>query len=169
MMKIHTLNLCLALSVIAIPLHVGAHESKTAASSESTIDESAKAAVVVVDQFSKAMKDGDVASAGKSLADDVLVLENGSAERSREEYLSGHAISDSAFLKGSHSEIKHRIARSDGNLAWVGTESELHATPNGQSLTFRNTETMVLRRDAGQWKIVNIHWSSKAIRPGIGQ
>ena len=168
-MKIQTLNFCLALSLIAIPLHASAHESKTAAPSASTIDESAKAAVAVVDQFSKALKDGDVENAGKSLADDVLVLESGGAERSREEYLSGHAISDSAFLKGTHSEIKHRTARTDGNLAWVGTESELHASPSGQAMTFRNTETMVLRRDAGQWKIVHIHWSSKSMRPGPGQ
>ncbi len=168
-MRIHTLNFFLAISLIAIPLHASAHESKTAAPSASTIDESAKAAVAVVDQFSKAMIDGDVENAGKYLADDVLVLETGGAERSRTEYLGGHAISDSAFLKGSHSEIKHRVARSDGNLAWVGTESELHATPNGQSMAFRNTETMVLRRDAGQWKIVHIHWSSKSMRPGPGQ
>ncbi len=163
-MKMHTLNFCLALSLIAIPLHASAHESKSAAPSASKIDASAKAAIAVVDQFSKALKDGNVENAGKSLADDVLVLETGGAERSREEYLSGHAISDSAFLKGARVEIKHRIARSDGNLAWVGTESELHATPNGQSIALRNTETMVLRRDAGQWKIVHIHWSSQPMR-----
>ncbi len=163
-MKIHTLNLCLALSLIAIPLHVSAHESKTAGPSASKIDESAKAAIAVVDQFSKALKDGNVEIAGKSLADDVLVLESGGSERSREEYLGGHAISDAAFLKGARIEIKHRTARSDGNLAWVGTESELHATPNGQSMALRNTETMVLRRDAGKWKIVHIHWSSQPMR-----
>lgn len=168
-MKIHALYCCLALSLLAIPLHASAHESETAAPSASVIDESAKAAVAVVDQFSKALMDGNVENAGKLLADDVLVLESGGAERSRAEYLGGHAISDSAFLKGARTEIKHRTARSDGNLAWVGTESELHATPNGQSIALRNTETMVLRRDAGKWKIVHIHWSSKSMRPGPGQ
>lgn len=163
-MKIHTLNICLALSLIAIPLQVTAHESKTAGTSASTIDESAKAAVAVVDQFSKALMDGSVENLGKSLADDVLVLESGGAEHSRAEYLSGHAISDAEFMKGARIEVKNRTARADGNLAWVGTESELHATPNGQSMAFRKTETMVLRRDAGKWKIVHIHWSSQPMR-----
>lgn len=66
---------------------------------------------------------------GSLLDADVLILETGGAERSRDEYIGHHAISDAQFLKGTHNQIKRRTARIDGGLvAWVGTESELHAT-----------------------------------------
>lgn len=91
----------------------------------------------------------------------VLILESGGAERSREEYLSHHARSDAKFLAGSHSELKRRRARIDGDLAWVGSESELHAQHNGKPMTLLSTETMVLKHTADGWKIVHIHWSSR--------
>lgn len=121
----------------------------------------AKAAVAVVEQFGRALAAGELKTAESLLDAEVLILETGGAERSREEYMGHHAISDAAFLKGSHSELKRRRARIDGGLAWVGTESELHASRNGQPMTLLSTETMVLRNTPSGWKIVHIHWSSR--------
>ena len=95
------------------------------------------------------------------LADDVLILESGGAERSREEYLGHHAISDAAFLKGAHVQVKQRTARVEGPLAWIGTESELHATKDGKAVTLLSTETMILKKTGADWRIVHIHWSSR--------
>ena len=83
------------------------------------------------------------------------------AERSRAEYMSHHAISDAKFLKGSHHQLKRRIARSAGDLAWIGSESELHASKDGKPVTLLSTETMVLRKTGADWRIVHIHWSSR--------
>lgn len=125
------------------------------------IDAPEKAVVNTVAQFSKALQGGDLKRVGELLAEDVLILESGGAERSREQYLGHHAISDSAFLGGAHVQVKQRTVRVSGNLAWVGTESELHATRDGKAMTLLSTETMVLKKGAAGWRIVHIHWSSR--------
>ena len=64
-------------------------------------------------------------------------------------------------VKGSHHQLKRRIARSAGDLAWIGSESELHASKDGKPVTLLSTETMVLRKTGADWRIVHIHWSSR--------
>ncbi|XHS30711.1 nuclear transport factor 2 family protein [Pseudoxanthomonas sp. UC29_72] len=80
------------------------------------------------------------------------------------EYLDGHAKHDAEFLKGAHVQLKQRTAKAVGELAWVGSESELHASKDGKPLTLLSTETMVLKRGTQGWRIVHIHWSSRPKR-----
>lgn len=121
----------------------------------------AQAAVAVVDRLGDALAAGDLEAVEGLLAPDVLILESGGAEHSRAQYMGHHAISDSRFLRGSHRQVIRRRAAVEGALAWVGTESELHARKDGQALTLLSTETMVLRNTADGWRIVHIHWSSR--------
>src|SRR3546814_2265092 len=79
-------------------------------------------------------------------SDLVLILESGGAERSREEYLGHHAISDAKFLKDAHRQLMRRRARTAGDLAWIGSESELHTEKDGKPLVLLSTETMVLKQ-----------------------
>lgn len=137
------------------------HPQPAADAPQLEIPAAAEPAVAVVNRFGDALVAGDLETVATLLDTDVLILETGGAERSREQYLGHHAISDAQFLKGTHSEIKHRRARTAGNLAWVGTESELHASKDGQPLTLLSTETMVLSRTGTEWRIVHIHWSSR--------
>lgn len=153
-----SLTLALLLAAPAI-----AHESKTAPTPGNGISPKAQPAVKVIEQFSKALASGDVALAGIYLAEDVLVLESGGAERSREEYLGGHANHDAEFLKTAKVKVLSRTARVDGNFAWVGSESEVQ-TNNGQGASQLSTETMVLKQTAKGWQIVHIHWSSRPKR-----
>lgn len=147
----------------ALSLSALAHDPKghAANSPASAVDKQAQPAVAVVEQFSKALQAANFDQVRALLADDALILESGGAERSREEYLGHHAISDAAFLKGAHVQVKQRTARTEGPLAWVGTESELHATKDGKALTLLSTETMILKRTGADWRIVHIHWSSR--------
>lgn len=121
----------------------------------------AQAAVAVVDVFSKALASTDFKTVESTLDPAVIILESGGAERSREEYLGHHAIADAAFLGGAHVALQRRTARVDGDTAWVASESELHATEDGQPMTLLSTETMVLHKTADGWRIVHIHWSSR--------
>lgn len=121
----------------------------------------ARPAVAVVERFGKALAAADFRTVETLLAPDVLILESGGAERSRDEYLGHHAKSDAKFLAGARSTLQRRRARIDGDLAWVGSEGELHATSKGQPVALLNTETMVLRRTADGWRIVHVHWSSR--------
>lgn len=124
----------------------------------------ADAAVAVVDDFGAALATADFTRITALLAPDVLILESGGAERSREQYLSHHAGADAAFLQGARVQQTSRRVRKNGNLAWVGTESEVRKVDQGKPINLRSTETMVLERKAGSWKIVHIHWSSRPIK-----
>ena len=147
---------------LALAGAAAAHE-KTPAPSPSVpaVDARTAPALAVVERFSTALQAGDLDTVGTLLADDVLILESGGAERSREEYLGHHAISDAAFLKASHVQRLRQTAQTEGTLAWIGTESEIHTSKDGQPLTVLSTETMILRESAEGWRIVHIHWSSR--------
>ncbi len=150
-----------------------AHDApKPTAAAASDVPAAAAPAVSVVERFGKALKAGDLKAAGALLDANVMILESGGVERSREEYLGHHAISDAAFLKNAHVQLQRRTARIDGPLAWVGSVSELHTTKDGKPLTLSSTETMVLRRSGQVWRIVHIHWSSRpkpAAKAAAGQ
>lgn len=138
------------------------HAEPAAATTGIDVPAEAEAAVAVADAFGKALAAGDFAQVEAMLDPDVIILESGGAERSRSEYLGHHAKSDAKFLAGSHSTLSHRTARVAGDTAWVASESELHATRDGKPMTLLSTETMVLEQGSSGWKIVHIHWSSRA-------
>jgi uncharacterized protein (TIGR02246 family) len=125
------------------------------------VPDAARAPVEVVEAFSKALAAADFATVKRLLDPDVLIHETGGAERSRDEYLAHHAKSDAKFLAGARQTLERRRARVDGDFAWVGSESKLHATNKGKPVTLGSTETMVLRRTADGWRIVHVHWSSR--------
>lgn len=124
----------------------------------------AEAAVAVAERFSDALSSGDLETVEELLAPDALILESGGAERSREEYLGHHAISDAKFLKGTHRQLLRRRARAAGDLVWIGSESELHAEKDSKPLVLLSTETMVLKQTPDGWRIAHIHWSSRPKR-----
>ena len=118
-------------------------------------------AVKVVDAFSAAIKAARLKDAGDLLDPNVLILESGSSERSRDQYLESHAIADSAFMQSASMQLRYRQARADGNLVWVASEGLLQMTRPGKPMAMLSTETMLLAKSARGWKIVHIHWSSR--------
>lgn len=140
------------------------HPAPAANAAAIDIAEAAAPAVTIADQFGQALAAGNFEAVESLLAPDVLILESGGAERSREEYLSHHAISDAKFLKDAHHQLLRRRAQVAGDLVWIGSESELHTTKDGKPLTLLSTETMVLRDTPDGWRIVHIHWSSRPKR-----
>jgi hypothetical protein len=123
-------------------------------------------AVKVVDAFSAAIKAVKISEAGDLMDAKALILESGGSERSRDEYLQSHAIADAAFMQNAKQELRYRQAQADGNVAWVGTESILQTSRDGKPMMVLSTETMVLSKGPQGWKIVHIHWSSRAAPKG---
>lgn len=161
-MKLLSIRTCLFATLCVVSTSATAHDAKAhAAAPAAKVSEAVQPAVAAVDQFGAALQATDFETISRLLAEDVLILESGGAERSRDEYLGHHAIADALFLKGAHIEIKQRTARIEGPLAWVGTESELHKTQDGKALALLTTETMVLKQTDAGWRIVHIHWSSR--------
>ena len=126
------------------------------------VPEEARAAVATVDRFFAALSAGDIDKAAAELDPQVIILESGGAERSAAEYLGGHAKSDAEFLKKAEHKPGHRTARASGDLAWVASDNDMVIQQDGKPVTIASAETMVLRRTGSGWKIVHIHWSSRA-------
>jgi ketosteroid isomerase-like protein len=129
------------------------------------VPETARAAAETVDRFFAALSAGDLEQAAVELDPEVIILESGGGEHSAAEYLGGHAKDDAEFLKGAHHAPGRRTARVSGDLAWIASESELHAQDDGKPVTIASAETMVLRRTDAGWRIVHIHWSSRVKKP----
>lgn len=117
----------------------------------------------VVDAFSEALKAANFDNVKQLLDEKVLVLESGGSERSRDEYMSEHALADAMFLRKAKSQLRYRQAHAEGSFAWVATESELQSEQNGKPLLLLSTETMLLKNTPQGWKIIHIHWSSHAV------
>jgi ketosteroid isomerase-like protein len=117
-------------------------------------------AAATVDAFHAALRRGDTGSASALLAEDALIFEEGRAERSRAEYALRHLGADAAFSRAVPGIVTGRRGDAVGEIAWIATEGRTKGRFRGADVNRVTDETMVLRRVAGTWKIVHIHWSS---------
>lgn len=145
----------------AIALMMAIAAPAFAQTSTSDIPDAAIGAVSRVDAFNQAVAAADFDRMKHLLAPAVLILESGGVDRGRDEYLDHHAKSDASFLAGTHVSVLSRTARIHDNLAWVATESEIHASKGNKPLTLLSTETVILDKRSGDWQIIHIHWSSR--------
>ena len=137
----------MAQSVVAGPAHA---------------DEATLPVIAVVDSFHAALGSGNSDAVLALLAEDVMVLEEGGAERSRDEYAGHHLPSDMAFAAATEAEVARRTAWIEGDIAWVLTEGRTSGQYNGRAINRRTAETMILQRHPEGWRIRHIHWSSRA-------
>ena len=172
-MKLRMTSLALALALTAPLAWAHGNEKhnpaqveagRETAGAEQQVPSEAADAVTVLERFSTALSKGDLDGVAADLDPAVLILESGGAERTRDEYLGGHAKHDAEFLKAAHITLKRRTAQASGDLVWVGSESEIHASKDDKMLMISSTETAILRKTAQGWKIVHLHWSSRAQR-----
>ena len=115
-----------------------------------------------VEGFHASLAAGDRERALSWLDPKVVIFESGGAEMSREEYASHHLESDMAFVGATKSEVVDRQAHSASDTAWVLSRTRTTGQFRDRPIDSDGVETMVLQRDAGQWRIVHIHWSSYA-------
>ena len=115
--------------------------------------------------FSAALAKGDAATATELLAPDVLIYESGGQESSRDEYTGHHMKGDMALLAKAQIQVIDRRHSTSGDLAWVATRSRITATHKDKALDLYSTESLVLKRMSGGWRIVHIQWSSRPVEP----
>jgi ketosteroid isomerase-like protein len=116
----------------------------------------------VVDAFHAALASGDTAAASGYLADAVIIYEAGGAERSKSEYAGAHLPADAEYAKAVGADLVRRNGGVSGDLAWVASEGRTKGQFKGRDVDQITTESMILRRTAGAWRIVHVHWSSRA-------
>ena len=114
----------------------------------------------VLESFYGAMKKGDTAAAMNLIAPDAVFLESGALE-TRAEYEANHLPADIEFesqVTGKRGPVRVTF---EGNTAWAIATTEYDGAFNGKPLSFVSAQLMVLARDAGNWRIRTIHWSSR--------
>lgn len=159
----NSLVLALALS-LAAPAAMALAPAQSGLQSDdfSGADETTQTAMALVDAFHVALGRGDTEAALDLLAPDVVIFEDGAAERSRENYASHHLPADIAFAAMTNTEVNRRAAWVEGETAWVLTEGRLTGESDGRPIDRLTAETMVLQHRNGIWLIRHIHWSSRA-------
>jgi ketosteroid isomerase-like protein len=157
------LPLALAASILMMATTpASAHDPVHHAGAETAVAPEAAPAVAVVEAFHTALKAGDTVTALALMAPDVMIFEQGGAERSRDEYASHHLADDAAYAADTDDSLARRSGSVDGDVAWVISEGRTTGQFNGRAVDRLTTETMVLRRQADGWRIQHIHWSSRA-------
>ncbi|MGH7470556.1 MAG: nuclear transport factor 2 family protein [Longimicrobiales bacterium] len=124
-------------------------------------DEAAVRAVAA--GFGKALAAGDSAAALALLHPDVVIFEGGAWE-SLEDYRRGHLSADMRALQGRTQETVRDQVTINGELALITREYRTTSADGVRT----GAETMVLLRTSNGWKIRHIHWSSRARRAPEG-
>lgn len=158
-MTFRLLSLVAAASLVAAPISAQDHGHHAPAG---VVAPAAADAATAVDAFHAALKAGDTSGALAMMDPEVVIFEEGYAERSREEYAAHHLASDAAFAAETQSVRTRRSGWAMGDAAWIVTEGRTTGAFNGRVTDRITTETMVLGRSAEGWRIRHIHWSSRA-------
>jgi ketosteroid isomerase-like protein len=120
-------------------------------------------AAATVEAFHAALERGDTAGALALMDDDVLIFEQGGAERSKAEYAAEHLIADAEFASATRAERTAPRVRLAGQLAVVTSEARTTGRFREREVNSAGVETMVLRRTRSGWRISHIHWSSRSL------
>ncbi len=150
--------------MVALPARAhppAAHPASAPPVGRPTAAPKARDPVGAASAFAAALSRGDEATVKSLLAEDVVIYESGGQESSREEYASHHMKSDMAFLAGLAVKLVERKQGGNDDLAWVLTRSRIIGMYKGKAVDLHSTESLVLKRVSGVWRIVHIHWSSQ--------
>lgn len=119
-------------------------------------------ATEVVAAFHAALSAGDGEAALAHMAPEVVILESGGGEKSRDEYASHHLGGDMRFAAASERETLEQRQETFGDTAVVLTWTRTTGSFGDRQIDSNGVETMVLHRTDGQWRIVHVHWSSRS-------
>ncbi|NNJ92196.1 MAG: nuclear transport factor 2 family protein, partial [Gammaproteobacteria bacterium] len=148
-------------SVIADDGHEHSHaEAPSISNTETSIEDPNHPASLLASELADAIAIGDVNSLRMVLAPDVLIFESGGVESSLAEYEGHHMPADMAFMKAMRREIISQQVIDSGDAATVVTRSRVYGIYKEKEVGLNSTETLVMKKLDGQWKVVHIHWSS---------
>jgi ketosteroid isomerase-like protein len=153
-----------AVLAIGAAVPAAAHGPAKQTDAASKIEAGAEEPARVVDAFHAALARGETTAALALLADDAVIYESGGVERGKAEYASHHLEADAAFSKAVPSRITRRTGAADGSVAWLLTEGRTTGTFKDRPVDRVTTETAMLRRVGGAWRVTHFHWSSAAAK-----
>lgn len=114
-----------------------------------------------VDAFHRALTLANTAGALSLLARDLIVFEFGVADATLEQYAFAHMPFDMNIAAATQWKVETRRQGGGGDDWWVVTTYRVTGTDKqGQPIDNTTLETVLLRRTAGAFRIVHIHWST---------
>ncbi len=137
------------------------------AQADEAADKAAVEAAVV--DFHRALAEGYREGIVNLIAPEAVVFETGYVEASRDQYVNGQLQADLMYAITVKREVVHRQTTVSGDMALSISQSRNKGEFQGESVNLTNTETMVLRRIDGDWKIVHIHWSGHEPPPAAAR
>jgi len=121
------------------------------------------AVIKTIEAFRAALAGGDSTAALGLLAPDATILEGGALE-SIANYRSHHLPADIQFAASvPHTRGPIRVTVV-GDVAWATSTSIAQGTFRERAINSSSAELMVLRRTGSGWRILAVHWSSRARR-----
>jgi len=159
----HLWQVLICAAAIGVSTTTSAHESPKPAVVAAVAGDSTafEAAAKVIDAFHVALAKGDRDAALALLGDDIQIYEQGWVERSKAEYAAHHLASDIEFSAAVSSVQTARGGAVADDMAYVTTETRVTGKFNDKAVDSISLGTFVLHREAGTWRIVHIHWSSR--------
>ncbi|MFN2632953.1 MAG: nuclear transport factor 2 family protein [Thermoanaerobaculia bacterium] len=113
----------------------------------------------VVDRFQEALRTGNREEALALLSRDVVIFEEGEAEMGLDEYAAKHLAADMEFAKSASTRVIETRTGGVKDAAWVLRISETSGTVGGKTVMRIGTETALLKKEKGRWRIAHFHWS----------
>ncbi len=115
-----------------------------------------------VEAFHAALAGQDREAVLALLVPEVVILESGGYEASREEYASHHLGGDMEFSAATESTVERSWSGRQGDVAWVLRATRTKGHFRDREIDSRGVETMVLKQVDGHWRIAHVHWSSRS-------
>jgi ketosteroid isomerase-like protein len=123
------------------------------------------AAEQVVNAFMADLASGQLEAARQLMTPEAVVMANGQVLGNRDGYIDGAAKGDADALRVTQRDLLHRDVKTSADVGWVLSEKRLRGAQGPQGpREIVVTETMLLAKTAGGWKITHVHWSSR--QPG---
>lgn len=117
-----------------------------------------------LDQFFSAAKKRDWDAAAEFMATDFELYTDGASVFNKQDYVK--------VLKQDDMELNHMELRdmevqvsSDGQMAWSKYRGLFKSTSRNQQSSVETAETLIFKKERGQWKITRAHVSSKVLTP----
>lgn len=130
------------------------------------VDQDAEAARVkkVLDQFFSTAKNRDWDAAAGLMSTDFELYTDGASNYSKLEYVKALKSDD---LEVAHMELRDMEIRvsSDGQMAWTKYRGLFKMISHNKPSNVETAETLIFKREDGQWKITRAHVSSKISTP----
>ncbi len=144
------------------PVHVVTLTSMLAISGVAAAEAAPPGPRDTVAAFHQALAAGDQQAVLDLLAPEVIIFESGGGEQTRDEYANHHLGADMEFAGATSRTVIDQQSGENGDTAWVLTRSETSGTFRDQEIESLGVETVILRGGEKGWRIIHLHWSSRA-------